>query len=231
MRRAVNYIRAGYSAVAYAMWLICRDIRRKPLQELVSILEQKLVEDDVTFAGSATKGRTGIEDFGLNQFSKRYIYHLLARLTAATDAGSGGTDSFDKLVNREGKNPFDIEHIWADNYGAVKTQFVSEQEFQEWRNQVASLLLLPADVNRSLQDKPFAEKREHYGKQNFYAASLDAGSYRHHSQFKQFATAHQLPFRPFENFTKAEQLERRKLVAALVDLVWSPTRLNEAAQA
>jgi uncharacterized protein with ParB-like and HNH nuclease domain len=231
MSRVVNYIRVGYSSVSYSMWMLCRDIRRKPLPELVSILEQKLAEDDVTFAGSASKGRTGIEGLGLNQFSKRYIYHLLARLTAATEAGSGRTDSFDKLINREGKNPFDIEHIWADYYQAVNTQFASEQEFQEWRNHVASLLLLPADVNRSLQDKLFAEKRAHYAKQNFYAASLDASAYQHQPQFKQFAAAHQLPFKPFENFTKVEQLERRKLVAALVELVWSPKRLREAANA
>jgi len=231
MRRAVNYIRVGYSSVSYAMWLLCRDTRCKPLAELVSILQQKLAEDDVTFAGSAAKGRTGIHGLALNQSSRRYIYHLLARITEATEAGAGRTESFDKLVNREVKNPFDIEHIWADDYEAVKGQFASEAEFVEWRNHVASLLLLPADVNRSLQDKPFADKCAHYAKQNFYAASLDASAYQHQPQFQQFAAAHQLPFQAFENFSKAEQLERRKLVAALVELVWSPTRLNEAARA
>lgn len=229
MRRVVNYIRVGYSSVSYAMWLLCRDIRRKPLAELVNILSQKLAEDDVTFAGSAAKGRTGIQGLGLNQFSRRYIYHLLARLTAATETGAGRTETFDKLVNREVKNPFDIEHIWADDFEAVKTLFASEQEFSEWRNHVASLLLLPADVNRSLQAKPFAQKRSHYAKQNFYAASLDASAYQHQPQFQQFAAAHQLPFKAFENFTKDEQMARRDLVASLVERVWSPQRLQEAA--
>jgi uncharacterized protein with ParB-like and HNH nuclease domain len=229
MRRAVNYIRVGYSSVSYAMWLLCRDIRRKPLAELVPILQQKLTEDDVTFAGSVAKGRTGIQGLGLNQFSRRYIYHLLARITEATDSGAGRTESFDKLVNREVKNPFDIEHIWADNFEAVKTLFASEAEFVEWRNHVASLLLLPADVNRSLQAKPFDQKRAHYGKQNFYAASLDDSAYQHQPQFQQFAVAHALPFKPFETFTKAEQVTRRELVAALVEMVWSPQRLQEAA--
>jgi uncharacterized protein with ParB-like and HNH nuclease domain len=229
MRRAVNYIRVGYSSVSYAMWLLCRDIRRKPLAELVPLLEQKLAEDEVTFAGSAAKGRTGIQGLGLNQFSRRYIYHLLARITEATETGAGRTETFDKLVNREVKNPFDIEHIWADNFEAVATQFASEAEFVEWRNHVASLLLLPADVNRSLQAKPFDQKRVHYAKQNFYAASLDASAYVHQPQFQQFAAAQELPFKPFQTFTKEQQLERRELVAALVELVWSPQRLQEAA--
>ncbi|SAK51970.1 hypothetical protein AWB82_01620 [Caballeronia glebae] len=229
MRRVVNYIRVGYSSVSYAMWLLCRDIRRKPLTELVEVLTHKLAEDDVTFAGSSARGRTGIDGLGLNQFSRRYIVHLLARLTAATEAGAGRTESFDKLVNREVKNPFDIEHIWADDFEAVKGHFADEQEFQEWRDHVASLLLLPADVNRSLQAKPFAGKRAHYAKQNFYAASLDASAYLHQPQFQQFAAVHHLPFKAFDQFTKKEQQARRDLVAALMEHVWSPKRLREAA--
>ena len=189
-----------------------------------------LAEDEVTFAGSPSKGRTGIQGLGLNQFSRRYIYHLLARITEATEAGAGRTESFDKLVNRDVKNPFDIEHIWADDFETVKSIFASEAEFVDWRNHVASLLLLPADVNRSLQDKPFVHKRAHYAKQNFYAASLDASAYQHQPQFLQFAAAHQLPFKACENFTKDEQMARRELVAALVERVWSPERLRQVAE-
>ncbi len=228
MRRVVNYIRVGYSSVSYAMWLLCRDIRQKSLTELVSILQKKLDEDDVTFAGSVAKGRTGIQSLVLNQFSRRYIYHLLARLTEATEIGAGRTESFDKLVARNHKNPFDIEHIWADNYTAVSTIFDNEAEFVDWRNNVASLLLLPADVNRSLKDKPFDQKRPHYAKQNFYAASLEGSVYQHQPQFKKFAETNSLPFTAFDNFTKDEQLKRRELVAALVEQVWSTKRLREA---
>jgi uncharacterized protein with ParB-like and HNH nuclease domain len=229
MRRVVNYIRVGYSSVSYAMWLLCRDIRRKPLAELVEVLSHKLAEDDVTFAGSAAKGRIGIDGLALNQFSRRYIAHLLARLTAKTETGAGRTESFDKLVNRDVPNPFDIEHIWADDFESMALHFTDEHQFQEWRNHVASLLLLPADVNRSLQAKPFAEKREHYAKQNFYAASLDASAYQHQPKFLQFASTNQLPFKAFDNFTRVEQRARRELIAALVELVWTPNRLHEAA--
>lgn len=231
MRRVVNYIRVGYSTVSYSMWLLCRDIRRKALPELLTILKQRLAEDDVTFAGCASRGRTGIEGLGLNQFTKRYIYHLLARITAVTEAGSGRTDSFDKLVKRNVINPFDIEHIWAKDFESVKANFSNVQEFQEWRNHVASLLLLPADVNRSLQDMPFTQKRAHYAKQNFYAASLDASAYQHQPKFQQFTALHQLPFKHCEDFTKTEQQDRRKLVLALAELVWSPSRLSEVLNA
>lgn len=231
MRRAVNYIRVGYSSVSYAMWLLCRDIRRKSLDDLVSLLENKLAGDDVTFDGSEAKGRIGIRGLGLNQFSRRYIFHLLARITDATEVGAGRGESFENLVNREGNNPFDIEHIWANDYQAVRDVFANEVEFADWRNRVASLLLLRADVNRSLGAQPFEVKRQTYALQNVYAASLSHEPYQNHPQFQQFIAAHRLPFQAFNRFTKTEQLQRQDLLAALVKLVWSPARLREAANA
>jgi hypothetical protein len=95
----------------------------------VDVLTKKLAEDDVTFKGSASKGRGGVGELGLNQFSRRYVFHLLARLTAFTEAGSGRADSFDKYVDRTVKNPFDIEHIWADDFASHSGVFASAQEF------------------------------------------------------------------------------------------------------
>lgn len=229
MRRVVNYIRVGYSSASYTMWLLCREIRRKSLPDLLTTLMKKLEEDDVTFGGCPTKGRNGIEDLGLNQFSRRYIFHLLARLTSATEAGSGRPDSFDKYVDRSVPNAFDIEHILANDYSQIANVFSSEEEFRNVRNHIASLLLLPADVNRSLQDKTFLQKQPHYAKQNFYAASLDSSVYEHQPQFSRFRETHGLPFRAFSAFGKDEHLERRKLVRALAEFVWSPERLKEAA--
>ncbi|WP_151448967.1 DUF262 domain-containing protein [Lacisediminimonas profundi] len=227
MRRTVNYIRVGYSSTSYAMYLLCKEIREKPLPELVAILTNKLAEDDVTFEGSVARGRTGIEGLGLNQFSRRYIYHLLARITTYVEVGSGKPDLFDKYVDRDTKNPCDIEHIWADDYDRYKHECSSQQEFQDWRNQVAGLLLLPADVNRSLQDKPFNLKAPHYAKQNLYAASLTAAAYEHEPQFKQFRTTKGLSFKPYEKYGKDQQLERREVVRRLVNQIWSPDRLKE----
>jgi hypothetical protein len=230
MRRTVNYIRVGYSSTSYAMYLLCRDVRGKSLPELVAILTDKLAKDDVTFDGNAAKGRTGIDGLGLNQFSRRYIYHLLARVTAYLEAGSGKPDLFDKYVDRTSKNPCDIEHIWADDYSQYKDECATEQEFQEWRGRVAGLLLLPADVNRSLQDKPFKDKAPHYAKQNLYAASLTASAYQHQPQFDQFIKARGLLFKPYEKLGKGEQVERRALLKQLANQIWSPERLKEVLQ-
>lgn len=230
MRRVVNYIRVGYSGVSYAMFLLCKDIRRKSLPELVEVLTRKLDEDDVTFEGSKSRGRYGLSDLALNQFSRRYIFHLLARVTETVEQGSGRTTRFDQFVDRDVKNPFDIEHIWANDYAPVKADFDSEDEFYSYRDRVASLLLLPADVNRSLQDKPYAAKREKYAQQNVYAASLHEGTYQNQPKFAQFREAHALTFEPYGQFTKVEHQQREKLLLALVQLIWSAERLRQTSQ-
>ena len=94
----------------------------------------------------------------------------------------------------------------------IRMCFATAQEFQEWRGHVAGLLLLPADVNRSYQDKPFAEKSPHYAKQNLFAASLTASAYEHQPQFDAFRRQWRLPFKAYETFGKAEQKERREFV-------------------
>jgi uncharacterized protein with ParB-like and HNH nuclease domain len=230
MRRVVNYIRVGYSSTSYMMYNLCRDIRNKPLSELIQILKDKLAKDDVTFEGSPSRGRHGITDLYVNQFTKRYIYHLLARLTAYVETQSDQPDLFASYVDRNSKNPYDIEHIWADDFTPFQSIFKDESEFQNWRNHIAGLLLLPAEINRSLQGKPFVEKAPHYAKQNLYAASLTDIAYQHHPRFTAFKNRSTLPFESFQDYGKAEQVKRRQLVHDLILQVWSPERLNNVAK-
>lgn len=227
IRRVANYIRVGYSSTAYAMYLLCKDIRRKSLPELADILIKRLAYDDVTFMGN-NNGRSGIPDLRLNQFTRRYIYHMLARITSFVESSSGKPDLFDKYVDRSSKNSCDIEHIWADDYAAYQHIFSSQDEFQSWRNHIAGLLLLPADVNRSYQAKPYEDKVPYYATQNLYAASLAAVSYKHQPQFEAFRNSLQPAglLKPYDHFGKNEQLERRDLVLTLAERIWSPSRIQ-----
>jgi hypothetical protein len=230
MRRTANYVRVGYSSTAYAMFLLCRDIRQKSLEDLVATLEEKLNSDEVSFEGAVNRGRKDIEALALNQFSRRYIYHMLARLTAHTETQSGKPDLFDKYVDRSGKNSCDIEHIWADDFKRYRGEFQSGEEFYNTRDHVAGLLLLPADVNGSFQKKSFEEKAPHYAKQNLYAASLTESTYHHQPRFKAYLNRENLPYRAYAKFGTEEQLERRKLVQLLVNRIWAPDRLKAVLQ-
>jgi len=69
-RRAVNYLSMTFSAMSYAMFLVMKDIRQKPLKELVDILRTKLDEQGCDFDGTDDGTRSGVKRFGLNQWSK-----------------------------------------------------------------------------------------------------------------------------------------------------------------
>ncbi|WP_027504827.1 DUF262 domain-containing protein [Rhodococcus sp. UNC23MFCrub1.1] len=226
MRRTVNYIRVGYSSVSYSMWRLCSDIRNMSIDDLIDTLKQKLADDDVSFDGAKSRGRLGVTDLRLNQFSRRYIFHFLARVTSFVDVQSGRPDIFDRYTDRSTRNPFDIEHIWADKYRRYSSDFSSEADFDSARDNVGGLLLLPADVNRSYQDRPFDEKSPHYAKQNLLASSLTSAAYRHQPQFSQFMEREGLKFRPYDVFGRSEQLERRELMSQLAQRVWDPQRLE-----
>lgn len=226
MRRVVNYIRVGYSSVAYAMWALVKEIRQLPVEQLREVLLRRLADDDVTLSAAESRDRGGIRDLRLNQFSRKYIGHILARMTSFVEAESGLANRFPEYMNRDTKNAFDVEHIAPNTPSRYAEYFADPSTFAHWRDNIAGLLLLPADVNRSLQDKPFEEKAAHYAKQNLFAASLTDVAYVHQPQFRNFIERTGLPFQAFEQFGPAEQELRRELVYKLAELVWSPQRLS-----
>ncbi len=227
MRRVVNYIRVTYSSASYSMFNLCKDIRGKSVGDLTEILSSRLASDEISFDGIPSKERNGIQGLRLNQFSRKYIFHLLARLTSYIEAQSGLPDRFPEYVDRTRKNSYDIEHIWANNRKNYRDIFNDDEDFQRTRDSVAALLLLPADVNRSFQDKTYKEKSLHYAKQNLYAASLTEIIYKHQPQFESFIKRFNLQFEPYTDFGPREQKKRQELVHALVNLIWSPKRLHE----
>jgi hypothetical protein len=88
----------------------------------------------------------------------------------------------------------------------------------------------PAQVNRSLQDKTYAQKLPIYATQNYYAVSLSDAVYAHQPRFLRFAEEGGLPFQALASFGRSEHAQRLDLVEKLVKAVWSPTRLGGVGQ-
>ena len=51
---------------------------------------------------------------------------------------------------RSGKNAYEVEHILADKFDMFTEEFEDAAAFEEWRNYIGGLLLLPKKVNASL---------------------------------------------------------------------------------
>ena len=217
-RRIWNWRAIDYSTMQYAMFLVMRDIRGKSAPELAALLRQRLDAEAETFATN--------DRFRLHGMNGRQIHRLLARMTDYVETRSGMASRYAEYVQR-GKKGYEIEHIWADQPERHTDEFAHPSEFQEYRNRIGGLLLLPKSFNASYGDLPYAEKREHYVGQNLLARSLHEKAYDHNPGFLRFIERSGLPFRAHAEFRKADLDARQALYQKLAERIWNPAVLDE----
>ncbi len=216
--RIFNFKTLDYSAMTYTMFMLAKKIRRKDINQLAGILTEEITTMEFNLGG--------IEQFHLSGWTKRYMLHQLARITHFVESQSGRDTKFDVYVNRCIKNPYDIEHIWVDHYDRYSEEFESEEEFQRTRNMLGDLVLLPQDINRSLNDTTYAKKLPKYFGQNLLASSLNENCYENNPNFLRFAANYKLNFKPNTDFTKESIKERQKLYLDISKAIWNVENLK-----
>lgn len=217
-RRLWNFRVISYSTMQYAMFVVMRDIRSKSLPDLVQTLRIRLDQEKETFAGN--------DRLRLHQQNRWSIHQLLARLTDHVERRSGQPSQFTHYI-AEGKNRYEIEHIWANHPSRHTDDFSQAADFQEYRNRIGGLLLLPKSFNASYSDMPYVKKREHYNSQNLLARSLHEQAYSHNPGFLQYIKAGGLPFQPHPVFRRADLDARQALYRRIAEEIWSPDRLSQ----
>jgi hypothetical protein len=217
--RIFNFKTLDYSAMTYTMFMLAKKIRRRGLGQLVEILTEEIEIMEFSL--------DGIERFNLSGWTKRYMLHQLARITHFVEEQSGKDTKFDVYVNRSIKNPYDIEHIWVDHFERYSEEFESEEEFQRTRNMFGDLVLLPQDINRSLNDSTYSKKLPKYFGQNLLASSLNENCYENNPNFLRFANANNLKFNPSNDFTKETIKERQNLYLEIAKLIWNTDNLRK----
>ena len=218
-RRIFNYKTVDYSSIVYNVFMLSKKIRRKPLQELLDTSKQEITEMEFQLKT--------IDDFRLNGWTVRYMLHILSRVTDYIETQSGMTSNFGNYINREIKNPYDIEHIICDHHDWYVSEYKEKDDFDKHRNKFGGLLILPMDKNRSLNDSPFNKKLPIYFGENLLAKSLNDDCYKNNPQFKRFFESENLKFKSYNNFDKKALLERQELYEELAKKIWSVTRLDE----
>jgi Protein of unknown function DUF262/Protein of unknown function (DUF1524) len=219
-RRIWNWRAIDYSTMQYAMFIVMRDIRGKSPPDLTFLLRERLDADNETFSTN--------DRFRLHGMNGRQIHRLLARMTDYIETRSGQASRYEEYAQR-GRKGYEIEHIWADHAERHVDEFAHPSEFQEYRNRIGGLLLLPKSFNASYGDLPYAEKREHYLGQNLLARSLNEQAYDHNPGFRRFIEATGLPFRAHGEFKKADLDLRQALYQRLAETIWNPVRLAQEA--
>jgi len=218
-RRIFNYKTVDYSAIVYNVFLLSKKFRRKPVPELLVLLKEEIVEMEFQLET--------IDDFRLNGWTTRYMLHILARITDYVETQSGIPSNFNNYINRDIKNPYDIEHIICDHHEWFMNEYPEKEIFDRLRNTFGGLLLLPMDKNRSLSDLTFDKKLPIYFGENILAKSLNSDCYQNNPQFKRFLEVENLKFKPYSSFDKKALLERQELYEELAKKIWGINRLDE----
>ncbi|MDK2941649.1 MAG: hypothetical protein PWP56_1162 [Acetobacterium sp.] len=212
VRRSINYRKFGQSSIKYTMFNIIKLIRNNDLKTLGINLSNEI--------GIIPENWNGIEEFGLHGQNRKFIKHLLSRMTSYVDTIIGKDSTYITYHHPNGKQ-FEIEHIWANKFDEHKDEFIQENDFQSWRNSIGALILLPQGTNQSFSDDKFEDKIQHYLKENTYAQTLNQDYYVKNPNFLKKQEIINLGFKPYTQFKKADIEDREKLVKRICENLWS----------
>jgi hypothetical protein len=152
---------------------------------------------------------------------------LLARITHHVAEKCGIKSDILNYLDRRVKHPFEVEHIWANDYEQHKLEFSNAYEFSEYRNHFGGLILLPDDFNKSYGKKEYKEKLDGYLGQNVLAKTLHPKWYQNNPSFLYYKEQSGLPFKAYPiAFTKASLDERQELYRLICEEIWSPNRFD-----
>lgn len=220
-RRLWNGKSIDYNTMQYAMFLAIKEIRDCSPTEIATLLKSRLEADAPPFADNAR--------FGLWSSNKKTVRRFLARLTFWVDQKVGVSSSLVAYLTSSGSQGHDIEHVIPDQHAAYLEMFPAEQDFQEYRNRLGVLLLLPRSFNRSYGDLPYPEKREHYLQQNVLAQTFHEKAYERNPGLRRLIEDWGVPFKPYDALKKIDLEERQTVVMRLAEKVWNTDRLSKEA--
>ncbi|WP_425659360.1 DUF262 domain-containing protein [Tenacibaculum ascidiaceicola] len=212
VRRAINYKKFGSSSIQYTFFNITKNIRNLSLEALYKTLSDEITGIEQTFED--------VLNFKLHQQNKKFVKHLLCRITAFVDQSVGKDVSYKQYQETEGK-PFEIEHLWSNHFEDHKDEFEQEHEFSEVRNTIGALVLLPNGTNQSFNSDAYDDKLPHYLKENTYAQTLHPDFYSKNPNFKNSYELREIPFKAHTQFKKKDIEERTLVVKALCEQIWS----------
>ena len=219
--RIFNFRKVNWNTNKYLLFRVMSDVRNQDCKTVGMVYVRALRRMDANL--------DGITKFSLNQFSGRYMLHLLARFTSYANVLMGNPSHFDEYVDRKRQgNTYDIEHILPDKYEDYTEEFADYDDFQTSRQYMGNLILLTRDKNRSYQDMKYVEKVKNYSGDNILAQALNPIAYHNNPQFLT-NVAGRYGFTSIDHFKKQSIADRAEIYLKMASDIWNPTDIKTLA--
>lgn len=223
VRRSLNFKLFSATSIRYTMYSLVKEIRQQDFEELRSILSEKLAKMEQKI--------DGVLGFRLHGQNYRFVKFLLARITVFIEQISGMQTNFVQYYEPSKGKPFEVEHIWANKYERHQGTFADKRSFEDYRNRIGGLILLPNGTNQSFKDMFVYEKIPHYLKENLLAQSLNEDTYKNNPNFMNAKNNYKLSFQSYniealknsenkELFSKEYIDQRQKLYLEISEQIW-----------
>lgn len=219
--RIFNSKKVNWNSNKNVLFRVMKDIRNQDCRTVGMVLVRTLRRMDATL--------DGITGFTLNQFSTRYMLHMLARFTSFVNVQMGNPSHFDEYVDRKRKgNTFDIEHILPNDFSSYRDSFANIDEFRNQRQRIGNLIILTRDKNRSYQDMNYQEKVRKYAGDNILAQALNDIAYTSNPHFKPLAAKYGF-HAMMDRFDRESIDARENTYLQLAADIWDPEIIKELA--
>ncbi len=212
VRRSINFRKFGASSIRYTMYSLVKELRGKDLDSLRALLKGKLAEMPEKWEG--------MSEFRLHGMNRYFVKFLLSRITGFIEQQSGASTNFSTYFISPGTKPYEVEHIWADKFEEHRDEFEQRHEFDNYRNRIGDLVLLPQGTNQSYGAMGYVEKVEHYLKENLLVKSLHPKAYENNPNFVGMAKNLGIEFKAHKTYSKGDIDERQALVQKICEAIW-----------
>lgn len=158
---------------------------------------------------------------GLSPQTKTWIRYLLSRLDWRLGELVNEQQTAADVFDAKGPKAIEIEHLMGNDFQAFRENFASYAAFQQARDRLGALTLLPKRVNAGLQAQPYTSKLVAYRDQRPLTQSLCVSHYDQQNRFRGLANSEEYGLEPVAAMTP-EVIELREIIyACLANDIWN----------
>lgn len=226
--RYLNGKENTYDNIRDIMFELAKEVRNLDLSQLKAVLLNKVSTEKDTLES--------LKKISYGNIKRQDLLTLLARIASflenALDVAA--KVGFANYVDRsQDSKTFDIEHLLANDMVKINTDleksgksgFLTTSEFNDSRNSLGGLILLPRGRNRSMKDMLYTDKLARYSNENILAQTLTSSFYLNQPNWNKFSVDTSISTKGCVHADATTINDRVQFYFNVATRIWNPDEL------